>query len=283
MPKIFVYGTLRDGESNHHFLQSASCLLKQAWVHGELFDTDCGYPVMKSHDIEKVIGEVYEVSSSVLASINELEGYQMNGTNNLYERITLDVYNDKGESIKAITYINGRSLSKATNKIAFGDWKVYNYLQKDKLLYYAYGSCMDDERFKKANVDHYFLDVKGMGLLEEHGLRFSHSTADGGKADIVEAEHEHVEGKVYQVSNQAIDYLYKREGVFTNSYRPAVVTVTIDGHRTEVLTFIVIDKNPETPPSILYKTEIIRGGTGFLGKGYLENITSRMNKLCIER
>ena len=283
MPKIFVYGTLRDGESNHHFLQNASCLLKQAWVHGELFDTDCGYPVMKSHDIEKVIGEVYEVSSSVLVSIDELEGYQMNGTNNLYERITLDVYNDKGESIKAITYINGRSSFKATNKIAFGDWKVYNYLQKDKLLYYAYGSCMDDERFKKANVDHYFLDLKGMGLLEEHGLRFSHSTADGGKADIVEAEHEHVEGKVYQVPNQAIDYLYKREGVFTNSYRPAVVTVIIDGHRTEVLTFIVIDKNPETPPSVLYKTEILRGGTGILGKDYLENITSRMNKLCVER
>lgn len=283
MLKIFVYGTLREGGANHYFLTKAKCLLKQAWTHGALFDTNHGYPVMKQDNTKKVIGEVYEISESDLTLIDDLEGYEWNGTNNLYERIALNVYNDKDQSVKAITYITGRSLSNASEEIAFGDWKVYSYLQTDQLLYYAYGSCMDDERFKQANVDQYFLDMIGVGVLKGYGLRFSHSTVDGGKADIVEMSHEHVEGKVYRIPYEAIDYLYRREGVFTNSYRPAVVTVTMNGERIAVLTFIVNDKNPETQPSILYETEIIRGGTGFLSSNYLENITSRIHRLRTER
>lgn len=283
MPKIFVYGTLRHGESNHHFLNKSRCLVGQAWTYGALFDTNRGYPVMKADNNKRVIGEVYEITESALALIDELEGYQPNGTNNLYERAMVDVQHDSGQTFKVITYITGHSLSNTTGIIESGDWKVYRYLQKDKLLYYAYGSCMDNERFKQANVDHYFRDMMGVGILEGYGLRFSHSTADGGKADIVEADEEHVEGKVYHVPSEAIDYLYKREGVYTNSYRPAVVTITIDGKSTEVLTFIVVEKSQETCPSTLYETEIKRGGTGFLSKTYLENITSRIHDLRAER
>lgn len=283
MLKIFVYGTLRAGASNHDYLQSSKCLFKQAWTYGELFDTNQGYPVMKRTNKHKVIGEVYEISESDLTLIDALEGYEVNGKNNLYDRIIIDVYNDKGEVIKAITYVSGHSFSGAVDKIAFGDWRLYNYLQKDKLLYFAYGSCMDDERFKIANVNKFFLDMKGVGILEEHALRFTHRTADGGKADIVEANQEHVEGKVYQVPRAAINYLYQREGVYTNSYRPAVVILTIDGKQTEALTFIVVEKKAETCPSTLYETEIIRGGTSYLSETYLADIVLHIKKICSER
>ncbi|MFD1037855.1 gamma-glutamylcyclotransferase [Virgibacillus byunsanensis] len=279
MNLIFVYGTLRQGERNHHYLEGSRCIYMQAWVNGQLFDTSYGYPIMKPSDSVKVFGEVYEVTDAQFDRINDLEGYIENGSDNLYERVPITVYNDKGNIIEAITYVSGRSLEHSIDDIPFGDWKVFQYLQQENLLYFAYGSCMDDERFKLANVHALFKAIEGKGMLDGHGLRFSKSTSDGGKADIIESKEEYMEGVVYKISMEALDYLYKREGVYNNGYRPAVITIELNGKAVEALTFIGITKMPETKPTVLYATEIIRGATGILNESYINMLQTKIDLL----
>ncbi|MEK1831955.1 hypothetical protein AAAC51_32870 [Priestia megaterium] len=48
-----------------------------------------------------------------------------------------------------------------------------------------------------------------------------------------------VEGKLYRVPPEAITYLYGREGVDNNGYRPAIISVEHEGKMVDhVLTFL---------------------------------------------
>lgn len=277
MRTIFVYGTLRKNERNHHYLKDAVCLFEESWIYGKLFDTRNGYPVMKESEKDKIYGEVYSVTEEQLGLINELEGYSENGSNNLYERKMVTVFTDSGSSLEALTYITGRSLPDSSDAIPIGDWKVYQYLKNESLYYFAYGSCMDDERFRLANAESYFSIKVGRGVLGNHGFRFSRSSSDGGKADIIESAEEVVEGVVYKIPLEALDYLYKREGVYVNAYRPAVVQIKSNHDEWfKAITFIGMEKSKETPPTELYAKEIIRGAKGILSESYLEKLVERI-------
>lgn len=280
MHYLFVYGTLLHGEKNHHFLHDAVLIHQQAWVQGVLFDTGRSYPVMKREENKRIYGEIYQVTEEQLQKINQLEGYKENASDNLYERITISVWNDKSEKVDALTYITGAELASSNKEIPFGDWRVYQYLKRESIYYFAYGSCMDDERFRLANVEHYFSAITGKGLLHNHGFRFTRSSADGGKADIIEFRGEVVEGAVYKVPLEAIDYLYKREGVYKQAYRPAVVLLELpQGEKVDALTFIGIEKSKETKPTERYATEIIRGAAGLLSDDYISNLKTRIDRL----
>ncbi|UOF89117.1 gamma-glutamylcyclotransferase [Fodinisporobacter ferrooxydans] len=88
--------------------------------------------------------------------------------------------------------------------------------QKKQFLYFAYGSCMDDERFKLHRVDGLFMDVFGCGLLHGYSFRFTRKAYEGGHANIVECTSSFggtVEGKVYRIGQAALTYLHEREGV----------------------------------------------------------------------
>ncbi|WP_443257757.1 gamma-glutamylcyclotransferase [Virgibacillus sp. L01] len=278
MPNVFVYGTLRKGERNHHFLDGAPCTFGQCQTNGSLYDTNNGYPVMKENKSSWIYGELYEVTESQLRAIDRLEGFEEGSQDNLYNRTTVPVYNDSGGKVSAIIYTAGQTLHKSTKRIPSGDWLVYNYLKQDEILYFAYGSCMDEERFKLAGVDQYFANLKGRGILNGFKFSFSRSTHDGGKADLVENSKEIVEGKVYQISHEALEYLYKREGVVANAYRPAIVPVMINKLIYPVITFIGMDKSAETKPTELYATEIIRGGCSLLSNDYLQKIQQKIDR-----
>lgn len=278
MPNVFVYGTLRKGERNHHFLDGAACIFEQCRTNGSLYDTNNGYPAMKENKSSWIYGELYEVTESQLRAIDRLEGFEDGRRDNLYNRTTIPVYNGSGEEIRAIIYTAGQTLHKSTKRIPSGDWLVYNYLKQDEILYFAYGSCMDDERFKLAGVDQYFVNLKGRGTLNGFEFKFSRSTDDGGKADLIENSQEKVEGKVYQIPHKALEYLYKREGVYANAYRPAIVPVTINKLIYHTITFIGMEKSAETKPTELYGTEIIRGGRSLLSNEYLQNIQNKIDR-----
>jgi gamma-glutamylcyclotransferase (GGCT)/AIG2-like uncharacterized protein YtfP len=69
---LFVYGTLRRGESNHYLLEPAQCL-GQHQTRPEFTLYDLGpYPaVIEGHDA--IIGEVYLIDEETLANVDELE------------------------------------------------------------------------------------------------------------------------------------------------------------------------------------------------------------------
>lgn len=128
-------GTLRKGDRNHFYLTDATCICKQCWVVGALFDTDNGYPVLlKVENTSLVYGELYDVTTDQLKKIDHLEGYVENDPENLYEREYISVVNDKGEEIEALTYFGGKGLIKSDDKIEIGDWNVYSYLKRNNLL-----------------------------------------------------------------------------------------------------------------------------------------------------
>ncbi|GGA90315.1 gamma-glutamylcyclotransferase [Ornithinibacillus halotolerans] len=278
MLKVFVYGTLRRGERNDYLLKDAKCLAEQAWTNGVLFDTGMSYPALAPSNSSIVYGELYEVSDTDLARLDELEGYQEGGVNNLYNRLEQIIYTDKGKYRAYVYVAHLDSLLK--KKISNGDWKEYNLLkQNDSFLYFAYGSCMDSLRFKKAGVERYFKEVVGVGVLPNYSLKFTHrSTFDGlGRADIVE-DGGVVEGKIYKIDREALNYLYGREGA-PHVYRPTFVRFLLDGLEIEALTFTVKRKQEEVVPPIAYEMEILRGAKGYLSEDYVSSLVKYINIL----
>jgi gamma-glutamylcyclotransferase (GGCT)/AIG2-like uncharacterized protein YtfP/cation transport regulator ChaC len=280
MIKIFVYGTLRKGEANHVLVEEAACIAEQAWVSGSLFDTGYGYPAMKQTPTAKISGELYTVTENELTRLDELEGYRENGKNNLYERIQQTVHTDTGNHIAFLYVANKENLVK--KKIPSGDWKEYKLLSQpqDTVLYFAYGSCMDQKRFQEAGVPHYFQNMLGVGVLSNYTLRFTRkSSLDGmGRADIVE-QGGRVEGKVYKIPVKALkEYLYHREGA-PKAYRPTFVTLELNGRTIQALTFVGTNKTIETAPPEQYAEEILRGANGFLTNDYILKLQNHINAL----
>ena len=92
MYHVFVYGTLRRGQTNAHYMLGATCIADRAWTYGKLFDTNEGYPAMTYSIEEQVYGEIYVVNDEILCKLDELEEYTGNAETDLYDRITQTVY-----------------------------------------------------------------------------------------------------------------------------------------------------------------------------------------------
>lgn len=276
---VFVYGTLRRHEANHDILNGAHCLAQQAWTKGLLYDTGLGYPALKAVDKGTVYGELYEVNFQQLKNLDELEDYIGPGQNNLYNRVKHTVITDNGP-VEAFVYcIHPKQEEILTKLIPFGDWRIYhNFKASPTFHYFAYGSCMDQERFVSAGVDHYFRSIVGVGVLNGYTLGYTRRVSDGGRADIMELGGV-VEGVVYEVAEPGLAYLYRREGVKYRSYRPALIDVTINGRLLKnVLTFLVVNKEPNTAPPLDYAEEIIRGGSLYLSPGYIEKLKQQLKE-----
>lgn len=276
---VFVYGTLRKNERNHHLLSGATRIAEQAWTNGTLFNTDSGFPILKnSIDIDVVYGELYEVNESQLARLDELEGYYREGHQNFYDRVVKTIFTDK-EIYHAFVYVmTEQQAPMLRGKVEYGDWRVQHFFKKNNYLYYAYGSCMDHKRFEIAGVDHHFQKVVGCGVLDGYTLGFTVQLSDGGRADILETGGV-VEGKAYDITPDVIPYLFEREGVASRLYRPAIIDIKINGAVNEALTFIVVQKEEELTPPDHYSEEILSGGEGTLSPEYLEKIKEKVEIL----
>lgn len=93
--KVFVYGTLKAGESNDHLLLGEDLLSCRAILSGYFkMCTFGGFPgiVKGGHVLTNVVGEVYQVSNKALEQMDWLES---NGK--LYEREKVEVVFESGE------------------------------------------------------------------------------------------------------------------------------------------------------------------------------------------
>ena len=71
---LFVYGTLKKGGKIHFFLKE-SRFIRYAILEGySLYDINHGFPLMFEDPEGKVYGEIYEIDSDTLSSIDALEG-----------------------------------------------------------------------------------------------------------------------------------------------------------------------------------------------------------------
>lgn len=113
---VFVYGTLRKGGTNEHYLRNSSCLQKELWISGFcLYDYQQSYPFMlEAGAKERVKGEVYRVSADQFEQLNILEDVE----NQLYRLVFLEQY-------QSFTYLKYNSNVEELNKIPGGDWISY--------------------------------------------------------------------------------------------------------------------------------------------------------------
>ncbi|MBM7573359.1 gamma-glutamylcyclotransferase family protein [Aquibacillus albus] len=119
---VFVYGTLRLNENNHHFLKQAELVAKKCWIYGKLYDVGCGYPAVTTGDNQtRVYGELYKVTDQELAQLDILEDYEENGNNNEYERIEQTVFTETG-TFSAYVYIYSKEQVSGLREISSGDW-----------------------------------------------------------------------------------------------------------------------------------------------------------------
>lgn len=73
---VFVYGTLRSGHSNHHFLKDANSIGVGTTVNNYAMYLTSGYPYVNSCESRyPIVGELYGVDDSTLIMLDKLEGH----------------------------------------------------------------------------------------------------------------------------------------------------------------------------------------------------------------
>ena len=115
MYNIFVYGTLKKGGSNHHFLESSEFLRDEVLEDHSIYVPSLfSFPLLLKDKGGKVHGEVYKVDDNTLANLDMLEGEGF-----LYNRINNDelgfqyyLFNDNGSW----------HIDKVNDKIENGKW-----------------------------------------------------------------------------------------------------------------------------------------------------------------
>ncbi len=114
--KLFVYGSLMQGQRNHEHLKD-SAFLGEAETGSEFeMLTNGSIPICRRGS-EVVHGELYEASEAVIKDIEVLEEVAAG----LYEHIETTI---KGE--KAAMFLGGNILNSDTwEKVPGGDWKAY--------------------------------------------------------------------------------------------------------------------------------------------------------------
>ncbi|GAD78768.1 gamma-glutamylcyclotransferase family protein [Vibrio ezurae] len=110
---VFVYGTLRQGESNHHLLQGSDLLgVYETPAQYSLYDFSAYPGIVEGHS--SITGEVYRVSDEVLAKLDILEDIPIE-----YRRESIET--PFGEAW--IYLYQGTELGTA---IESGDWNLRN-------------------------------------------------------------------------------------------------------------------------------------------------------------
>lgn len=136
---LFVYGTLREGGSNHGWLlRTHPEGLTRAWVAGRLFQLPAGYPALvpgpepsepppgKGWVRGDFVGyEDAEELESALADLDPLEGVE----EGLFSREILPVVLDGGQRYRAWVYMfhveRLPRLQREAVEIGGGDWEAY--------------------------------------------------------------------------------------------------------------------------------------------------------------
>ena len=116
---IAVYGSLRQGMSNHHILQNSEYLGEFKSIPVFSLYSLGSYPGIKPGGNTSVTMEVYAVDDTVAAKVDRLEGYTPGGGNTFYDKIPIET--PYGEASVYI-YVNNIPQERLVKS---GDWKAF--------------------------------------------------------------------------------------------------------------------------------------------------------------
>lgn len=132
--KIFVYGTLRKGMYNYDlYLKDKDSFTGYGYVKGTLMTLKGkDYPALLLTGDRLILGEIHEVESNFIKSLDKLENYfGENNPDNEYNKIVCDIY-DAHQNIIAqmpVYVFNTSNMDRIQllgEVIEFGDFVKYN-------------------------------------------------------------------------------------------------------------------------------------------------------------
>jgi gamma-glutamylcyclotransferase (GGCT)/AIG2-like uncharacterized protein YtfP len=132
--KVFVYGTLRQGQANHWLIEKYVKSVKKATVRGWMYDLGAYPAVIEGEGL--ISGELIEFHNSTEAfkKMDLLEGFYHTGSsNNHYERIITTCCTEDGEEeCQIYVYPNRKKewLQKRASLVISGDWLDKSWLEQ---------------------------------------------------------------------------------------------------------------------------------------------------------
>jgi len=123
---VFVYGTLRPGEANHHLLAGQGAKrIRGARTEPSFRFLDLGaYPAMVEGGSTSVVGELFMVASEQLKALDRLEGHPT-----YYRRVEIRL----SCGTRAHTYVLPEHFTAGCSPIVNGDWPKHR-TQRDARL-----------------------------------------------------------------------------------------------------------------------------------------------------
>lgn len=128
--KVFVYGTLKPGETNYQrYCRGHVIAAEEAVAVGQLYDLPFGYPAMTLGD-SLVYGFVLSFSADMLPVLDELEDYSPLRplAENEYIRVEIEVFNLNRQSLgQAWVYLMEQTLIDQAKGVLLpeGKWSSY--------------------------------------------------------------------------------------------------------------------------------------------------------------
>jgi gamma-glutamylcyclotransferase (GGCT)/AIG2-like uncharacterized protein YtfP len=121
MEKVFVYGTLRRGGSNHFRLDGAE-FLTTGEIIGRLYRIDW-YPGLVLDPVgDDILGEVYTLDLEILANLDRYEGLAAGDhEGSEYRRVLTTVTSDAGETFTAWVW-EWLGECDENQRLSGGDW-----------------------------------------------------------------------------------------------------------------------------------------------------------------
>lgn len=116
MHNLFVYGTLKQGHSNHRFLRDSNFLGAAATQTKYTMVHLGGFPGVTQKKTSVIHGELYEIDDDTLRNVDRLEGHP-----SFYKRKTIKI--DHENVTEAFTYILPNEEYKNYKVIESGVWE----------------------------------------------------------------------------------------------------------------------------------------------------------------
>jgi gamma-glutamylcyclotransferase (GGCT)/AIG2-like uncharacterized protein YtfP len=137
MQHVFVYGTLRAGESNdiHHAASrngiTEPVLIGSGHINGRLYDFGTYPGVVPDANAAPVHGDVYRIEDTLVPVLDEIEEV-VPGISGLFRgehmHVTVEL-DGRAEKIECLVYpVSGESVQ-GLPQIGNGDWVLYRYRQ----------------------------------------------------------------------------------------------------------------------------------------------------------
>jgi gamma-glutamylcyclotransferase (GGCT)/AIG2-like uncharacterized protein YtfP len=101
MLSIFVYGTLKPGQTNYGCCRERLLRVEAAMVRGQLFDLSVGYPAMTLGDRWVLGYRLVFPDEQILLVLDELEDYSRHrpSQENEYQRVWVEMFSREAQSL----------------------------------------------------------------------------------------------------------------------------------------------------------------------------------------